>query len=179
MTERKIALSIEEAADYTGIGRNTLRKLVEWKKLPVLKVGRKVLIKTDILEKFMEANEGRDLRDKGNVKTVTRNVATKKGGFLRNRQRFYQTEAMIYLHARGLYHVLLLICNRELMFILSEKHRQDNAPQGCTTILIGIMSTELTRIVCQILAEQDLIIRERMKTIWRNQQRLMKKEYVH
>ena len=31
MTERKIALSIEEAADYTGIGRNTLRKLVEWK----------------------------------------------------------------------------------------------------------------------------------------------------
>ena len=91
----------------------------------------------------------------------------------------YQTEAMIYLHARGLYHVLLLICNRELMFILSEKHRQDNAPQGCTTILIGIMSAELTRIVCQILAEQDLIIRERMKTIWRNQQRLMKKEYVH
>jgi len=63
MTERKIALSIEEAADYTGIGRNTLRKLVEWKKLPVLKVGRKVLIKTDILEKFMEVNEGRDLRD--------------------------------------------------------------------------------------------------------------------
>ena len=50
MTQRKIALSIEEAADYTGIGRNTLRQLVEWKKLPVLKVGRKVLIKTDILE---------------------------------------------------------------------------------------------------------------------------------
>ncbi len=45
MTEMKIALSIEEAADYTGIGRNTLRKLVEWDKLPVLKVGRKVLIK--------------------------------------------------------------------------------------------------------------------------------------
>ena len=64
MTERKIALSIDEAADYTGIGRNTLRKLVEWKKLPVLKVGRKVLIKTD------------NLRDKGNVKAVTRNVAT-------------------------------------------------------------------------------------------------------
>ena len=53
MTQRKIALSIEEAADYTGIGRNTLRKLVEWKKLPVLKVGRKVLIKTDMLELFI------------------------------------------------------------------------------------------------------------------------------
>ena len=75
MMERKIALSIEEAADYTGIGRNTLRKLVEWKKLPVLKVGRKVLIKTDILEKFMEVNEGCDLRDKGSVNTVTRNAA--------------------------------------------------------------------------------------------------------
>lgn len=72
MTEMKIALSIEEAAEYTGIGRNTLRKLVEWNKIPVLKVGRKVLIKTDMLEKFMEANEGRDLRDKGTVKAVIR-----------------------------------------------------------------------------------------------------------
>ncbi len=117
MTQRKIALSIEEAADYTGIGRNTLRQLVEWKKLPVLKVGRKVLIKTDILEMFMEANEGRDLRDRGNVKAVTRTAANEKGGFPRNRQRFYQTEAMIYLHARRLYHVLLLIRNRELMFV--------------------------------------------------------------
>ena len=80
MTEMKIALSIEEAADYTGIGRNTLRNLVEWKKLPVLRVGRKVLIKTDILETFMEvyqqANEGRDLRDKNTVKAVTRKVTT-------------------------------------------------------------------------------------------------------
>ena len=76
MTERKIALSIEDAANYTGIGRNTLRKLVEWEKLPVLKVGRKVLIKTDMLEKFMEVNEGIDLRDKSNVKAVTRKVIT-------------------------------------------------------------------------------------------------------
>ncbi len=75
MTEMKVALSIEEAADYTGIGRNTLRNLVEWGKLPVLKVGRKVLIKSDILEKFMEVNEGKDLRDKNDVKTVTRKSA--------------------------------------------------------------------------------------------------------
>ena len=75
MTGTKIALSIEEAASYTGIGRNTLRKLVEWGKLPVLKVGRKVLIKSDILEKFMEVNEGKDLRDKNDVKTVTRKSA--------------------------------------------------------------------------------------------------------
>ena len=75
MTNTKIALSIEEAADYTGIGRNTLRNLVEWGKLPVLKVGRKVLIKSDILEKFMEVNEGKNLRDKNDVKSVTRKSA--------------------------------------------------------------------------------------------------------
>ncbi len=75
MTGTKIALSIEEAADYTGVVRNTLRKLVEWNKLPVIRVGRKVLIKSDILEKFMEVNEGKDLRDKNDVKTVTRKSA--------------------------------------------------------------------------------------------------------
>ena len=67
--------SIEEASEYTGIGRNTMRNLVEWGKLPVLKVGRKVLIKSDILEKFMEVNEGKNLRDKGDVKAVTRKSA--------------------------------------------------------------------------------------------------------
>ncbi len=75
MTRTKIALSIEEAADYTGIGRNTLRNLVEWGKLPVLKVGRKVLIKSDMLEKFMEINEGKNLRDKDSVKVVIRKSA--------------------------------------------------------------------------------------------------------
>ena len=75
MTETKIAMTIEEASEYTGIGRNTMRNLVEWGKLPVLKVGRKVLIKSDILEKFMEVNEGENLRDKGDVKAVTRKSA--------------------------------------------------------------------------------------------------------
>ena len=75
MTEMKIALSIEEVAECTGIGRNTRRELVKQNKLPVLKVGRKVLIKKDILEMFMTVNEGRDLRDKGNVKAVTRKTA--------------------------------------------------------------------------------------------------------
>ena len=75
MTEMKIALSIEEVAECTGSGRNTWRELVKQNKLPVLKVGRKVLIKKDTLEMFMDANEGRDLRDKGNVKAVTRKSA--------------------------------------------------------------------------------------------------------
>ena len=75
MTETKIAMTIEETSEYTGIGRNTMRNLVEWGKLPVLKVGRKVLIKSDILEKFMEVNEGKNLRDKRDVKAVTRKSA--------------------------------------------------------------------------------------------------------
>ncbi len=75
MTETKIAMTIEEASEYTGIGRNTMRNLVEWGKLPVLKVGRKVLIKSDILERFMELNEGKNLRDKNSVKAVTRKAA--------------------------------------------------------------------------------------------------------
>ena len=70
MTERKIALSIEDAADYTGIGRNTLRKLVEWEKLPVLKVGRKTIIRTDTLEHFMTVNQGRNLRSEKDVRKV-------------------------------------------------------------------------------------------------------------
>ncbi len=72
MLENKIAFTIEEASEYTGIGRNTMRQLVEWNKLPVLKVGRKVLVKRDILETFVTVNEGRNLRDKTSVKAVTR-----------------------------------------------------------------------------------------------------------
>ena len=45
----KMGLTIEEAAECTGIGRNTMRKLVDWGKLPVLKVGRKAIIRRDIL----------------------------------------------------------------------------------------------------------------------------------
>ncbi|MGN1180723.1 MAG: MerR family transcriptional regulator, partial [Suilimivivens sp.] len=29
MAEVRIAMSIEDASDYTGIGRNTMRKLIE------------------------------------------------------------------------------------------------------------------------------------------------------
>ena len=45
----KMGLTIEEAAEVTGIGRNTMRKLVDWGKLPVLKVGRKTIIRRDTL----------------------------------------------------------------------------------------------------------------------------------
>ena len=59
MSNIKMGLTIEEAAECTGIGRNTMRKLVDWGKLPVLKVGRKAIIRRDTLERFMSVNQGR------------------------------------------------------------------------------------------------------------------------
>ena len=44
----KIGMTIEEAADYTGIGRNTLRRLVDWGKIPVLRIGRKSIVRVDV-----------------------------------------------------------------------------------------------------------------------------------
>ena len=61
MSVCKMGLTIEEAAESTGIGRNTMRKLIDWGKLPVLKVGRKTIIRKDALERFMEVNQGRNL----------------------------------------------------------------------------------------------------------------------
>ena len=52
----KLGMTIDEAAEISGIGRNTMRKLVEWGKLPVLKVGRKTIIRTDTLEQFLSVN---------------------------------------------------------------------------------------------------------------------------
>lgn len=66
----KMGMTIEEAAGCSGIGRNTMRKLVEWKKIPVLKVGRKTIIRSDTLEQFMAANQGRNLLVRNDVRSV-------------------------------------------------------------------------------------------------------------
>lgn len=70
ITTAKMGMSIEEAAEMTGIGRNTMRKLVEWGKLPVLKVGRKTIIRRDSLETFMTVNKGRNLLNQADVREV-------------------------------------------------------------------------------------------------------------
>ena len=59
MSNIKMGLTIEEAAECTGIGRNTMRKLVDWGKLPVLKVGRKAIIRRDTLERFIDRKSTR------------------------------------------------------------------------------------------------------------------------
>ena len=66
----KMGLTIEEAAESTGIGRNTMRKLIDWGKLPVLKVGRKTIIRKDALERFMEVNQGRNLLVQNDVRRI-------------------------------------------------------------------------------------------------------------
>ena len=50
--------------------RNTMRKLVDWGKLPVLKVGRKTIIRRDALEHFMTVNQGRNLLNQDDVRKV-------------------------------------------------------------------------------------------------------------
>ena len=70
MSVGKMGLTIEEAAETTGIGRNTMRKLIDWGKLPVLKVGRKTIIRMDALERFMEVNQGRNLLVQNDVRRI-------------------------------------------------------------------------------------------------------------
>lgn len=70
MSINKIGLTIEEAAEYTGIGRDTLRRLVEWEKLPVLRIGRKAIVRTDTIEQFMEINQGVDLLERDQIRSV-------------------------------------------------------------------------------------------------------------
>nr|WP_207738609.1 helix-turn-helix domain-containing protein [Anaerotruncus colihominis] len=65
-----MGLTIEEAAECTGISRNIMRKLVEWGKLPVLKVGRKTIIRRDTLERFLTVNQGRNLLKADDVRRV-------------------------------------------------------------------------------------------------------------
>lgn len=66
----KIGMTVEEAAGYTGIGRNTLRNLVNCGKLPVLRVGRKSIIRTDILMQFLEKNQGVNLLNMDELRPI-------------------------------------------------------------------------------------------------------------
>lgn len=65
--EQKIAMTINEASEYTGIGRNSLRRLITWEKMPVIKVGKKILIRTEVLDTFMSVNEGNNLKNRHEI----------------------------------------------------------------------------------------------------------------
>lgn len=63
----KLALTVNEASDYTGIGRNTLRDLIRWDKLPVIRAGNKVVIRRDDLDRFLSENRNNNLRNRFEV----------------------------------------------------------------------------------------------------------------
>ena len=57
--QKKTAMTVNEASEYTGIGRNSLRKLIAWKKIPVIRIGNKILIRSE--------NEGHNITNKYDV----------------------------------------------------------------------------------------------------------------
>ncbi len=60
----KKLLTINEASEYTGIGRNTIRQLISWDKFSVIKIGRKTLIRIEVLDEFIKINNGKNLKNK-------------------------------------------------------------------------------------------------------------------
>ncbi len=54
--EHKYALTVQEAAEYFGIGQGKLRELIRIRRCPfTIYVGRKCLIKRKELEKYLDS----------------------------------------------------------------------------------------------------------------------------
>ncbi|MCI8526968.1 helix-turn-helix domain-containing protein [Lachnospiraceae bacterium 42-17] len=66
----KTALTVNEASEYTGIGRNNLRKLIAWEKIPVIRIGNKTLVRMEVLDRFLQENEGHNLKNRYEVIAV-------------------------------------------------------------------------------------------------------------
>ena len=65
--QKKTAMTVNEASEYTGIVRNSLRKLIAWKKIPVIRIGNKILIRSEVLDRFLQENEGHNITNKYDV----------------------------------------------------------------------------------------------------------------
>lgn len=70
MLNEKITLTVNEAAEYTGIGRTNLRQLISWGKISSMRIGRKILIRREVLDEFIRLNEGNNLMNKYEVIAV-------------------------------------------------------------------------------------------------------------
>ena len=66
----KIALTVYEASEYTGIGRTNLRQLIAWGKISSIRIGRKILIRRESLDEFIRLNEGKNLMNKYEIIAV-------------------------------------------------------------------------------------------------------------
>ena len=70
MLKDKITLTVNEASEYTGIGRTNLRQLFAWGKISSMRIGRKILIRREVLDEFIRLNEGNNLMKKYEVIAV-------------------------------------------------------------------------------------------------------------
>ena len=70
MVIEKQSLTVNEAAEYAGIGRNTLRMLINWDAFPVIRIGNKIVIRVETLERFLRENEGNDLRNRHEIVAI-------------------------------------------------------------------------------------------------------------
>ncbi|MEE1314512.1 MAG: helix-turn-helix domain-containing protein [Faecalimonas sp.] len=61
---QKKFLSINETAEYSGIGRTTFRPLVGWGFVPATKIESKLVIRAETLDNFIRANEGKNFKNK-------------------------------------------------------------------------------------------------------------------
>ncbi len=59
--EEKLTLSIEEAAKLLGIGRNLCYDRVKTGEIPVIKIGRRLLVPKKALEKLLEKPQSLNL----------------------------------------------------------------------------------------------------------------------
>src|SRR5262245_32136508 len=56
ITNAKAFLTVRQAAETSGLGASTIRLAIRRRQLRAQKVGRRVLIKSDDLKSFLEAN---------------------------------------------------------------------------------------------------------------------------
>ena len=57
MEEKKLTLTIEETAKLLGIGRNLAYDRVKTGEIPVIKIGRRLLVPRRALEKLLEQGQ--------------------------------------------------------------------------------------------------------------------------
>ena len=47
-----------------------LEEMITWQKIPVIRIGNKILIRSEVLDQFLKKNEGHNLKNKYEVIAV-------------------------------------------------------------------------------------------------------------
>jgi hypothetical protein len=58
---------LKKRQDTPGSAEIQLRQLIDWGLIPVMRIGRKILIRVETLDLFVEKNNGKDLRDRDSL----------------------------------------------------------------------------------------------------------------